>query len=150
MVEKINNPWKSIFFVLVQFLGLGLIGLTGPLVPGSQVMLLIELVGIGLGVWAVLVMRIGNFNITPDPQPKSVLVRRGPYQLVRHPMYLALLLTTFPLVINYFTVFRFSLWIILLVNLVLKLNYEEGLLSEKVDGYRAYAGESYKIIPFIY
>ncbi len=150
MVEIINNPWKSIFFVLVQFLSLGLIGLTGPIVPGSRVLVLIELVGIGLGVWAVLVMKIGKFNITPDPQPKSTLVRRGPYQLVRHPMYLALLVATFPLILNHFSLFRLLLWIILLINLVFKLNYEEGLLSEKVDGYRDYAVDSYKLIPLIY
>jgi len=149
MVEN-NRLWKSILFVVVQFLSLGLIGLTGPIFPDSFVLLLIELIGLGLGVWAVLAMRIGNFNIIPDPPQTSILVRRGPYQLVRHPMYLALLLTTLPLVINYFSVFRFLVWISLLVNLTLKLNYEEGLLLEKLDGYRKYTGESYKIIPFLY
>ncbi len=150
MVENSNRLWKSILFVVVQFLSLGLIGLTSPILPGSFVLLMIELIGLGLGVWAVLVMRIGNFNIIPDPPQSSILVRRGPYRLVRHPMYLALLLTTFPLVINYFSVFRFLVWITLLVNLLLKLNYEEGLLSKKHDGYLKYAGESYKIIPFLY
>ena len=150
MVRNLNNSWKSILYVAVQFLSLGLIGLTGPILPRSFGLLVIELIGIVLGVWAVLAMRIGNFNITPDPPQVSVLVRRGPYQWVRHPMYLALLLTTFPLVINYFTGFRFIVWILLLANLVLKLNYEEGLLIEKLDGYRKYSDESYKIIPFLY
>ena len=150
MVENSNRPWKSILFVVVQFLSLGLIGLTGPILPGSFILLMIELIGLGLGVWAILAMGIGNFNIIPDPLKTSILVRRGPYQLIRHPMYLALVLTTLPLVINYFSVFRFLIWITLLVNLTLKLNYEEGLLSEKLDGYRKYAGESSKIIPFLY
>jgi protein-S-isoprenylcysteine O-methyltransferase Ste14 len=150
MVENSNRLWKSIIFVVVQFLSLGLIGLTGPILPDSFVLLMIELIGLGLGVWAVLVMGIGNFNIIPDPPQSSILVRRGPYQLVRHPMYLALLLTTLPLIINYFSVFRLLGWIMLLVNLLLKLNYEEGLLSEKLDGYHKYAGETYKIIPFLY
>jgi len=150
MVENPNRPWKSILFVVVQFLSLGLIGLTGPILPGSFILLTIELIGLGLGVWAVLVMRIGNFNIIPDPFQWTKLVREGPYQWIRHPMYLALLLTTLPLIINYFSVFRFLIWITLLVNLLLKLNYEEGLLSEKLDGYRKYTGESYKIIPCLY
>ena len=150
MVENSNRPWKSILFVVVQFLSLGLIGLTGPVLPQSFVLLTIELIGLGLGVWAVLSMGIGNFNIIPDPFQWTKLVRVGPYQLVRHPMYLALLLTTFPLVINYFTVFRLLVWITLLVNLTLKLNYEEGLLSEKLEGYLKYVSESYKIIPFLY
>jgi protein-S-isoprenylcysteine O-methyltransferase Ste14 len=150
MVDKINIYWKSIVFVVVQFLSLGLIGLTGPIFPQSIILLAIELIGIGLGVWAVLVMRIGNFNIAPDPLQTSVLVNRGPYQMVRHPMYLALLLTTLPLVINYFSFFRIMVWFALLVNLLLKLNYEEGLLLEELDGYNKYTRESYRIIPFLY
>lgn len=150
MVENYHRSWKSILFVVVQFLSLGLIGLTGPVLPGSFVLLMIELIGFGLGVWAVLVMGIGNFNIIPDPFQWTKLVRGGPYQWIRHPMYLSLLLTTLPLVINYFSVFRLLVWITLLVNLLLKLNYEEGLLSEKLDGYRKYKGESYKIIPCLY
>lgn len=150
MVENYHRSWKSILFVIVQFLSLGLIGLTGPVLPGSFVLLMIELIGLGLGVWAVLVMGIGNFNIIPDPFQWTKLVRGGPYQWIRHPMYLSLLLTTLPLVINYFSVFRLLVWITLLVNLLLKLNYEEGLLSEKLDGYRKYKGESYKIIPCLY
>jgi protein-S-isoprenylcysteine O-methyltransferase Ste14 len=150
MVLRSENNWKSIVFVVLQFLSLGLIGLTGPIIPGSFVLMVIEIVGLGLGIWAVLVMKIGNFNITPDPPQASDLVRTGPYQLIRHPMYLALLLTTLPLVINHFTLFRIIIWIVLLVNLLLKLDYEEGLLSEKMTEYNTYKTESNKIIPFLY
>ena len=150
MVLRSENNWKSIVFVVLQFLSLGLIGLTGPIIPGPFVLMVIEIIGLGLGIWAVLVMRVGNFNITPDPPLESVIVRSGPYQLIRHPMYLALLLTTLPLVINHSTPFRIIIWIVLLVNLLLKLNYEEGLLSEKMTEYNAYKAGSYRIIPFIY
>ena len=150
MIENSGASWKSLLFVALQFIALGYIGLTGLVLPGSSILLLIELIGMGLGAWAVLVMGIGNFNIIPDPSQWTKLVRVGPYQLIRHPMYLALLLTTLPMVINYFTVFRFLVWITLLVTLLLKLNNEEGLLSEKLNGYLQYVGESYKIIPFLY
>ncbi len=49
MVENYNRSWKSILFVVVQFLSLGLIGLTGPVLPGSFVLLMIELIGLGPG-----------------------------------------------------------------------------------------------------
>jgi protein-S-isoprenylcysteine O-methyltransferase Ste14 len=150
MVEKNTHSLKSYIFVFIQFLSLILIGLTGPIFPRSAVLLLIELTGIFMGVWAVLTMRIGNFNITPDPLNWSKLVRSGPYRLIRHPMYLALLLTALPLVINHFSLIRMALWLILLVNLTLKMNYEEGLLSERLDGYSQYRGESYRMIPFLY
>ena len=149
MVEK-NEPLKSILFVLIQFLSLGLIAITGPVIAQSPIYLLIELSGIVLGVWAILTMRLGNFNITPDPLQWSKLVMDGPYSLIRHPMYLALLITTIPLVINYPSFTRLILWLILLVGLTLKLNYEEGLLTAKFAGYREYTEKSWKLIPFLY
>ena len=110
----------------------------------------VEMMGLGLGIWSIITMRPGNFNITPDPLSWSKLVRVGPYRIIRHPMYLALLLTTLPLIISSFSIFRLSIWIMLLLDLVLKIKYEEKLLLEAVDGYENYLNESHKIIPFIY
>ena len=141
---------KSISFVLIQFACLGLIALSGPLIPSNIALLVIELLGIGLGVWAILAMRIGNFNITPDPLNHSELVTSGPYRLIRHPMYLALLLTTLPLIIYRLDLFRFSIWMILFFDLLLKLNYEENLLVVKLVGYDGYIERSYRLIPYIY
>lgn len=145
-----KTAWKSLVFVFIQFFSLGLIALTGPLFTGSNVLLLIELLGIALGIWAVLVMRIGNFNITPDPLKRSKLVMDGPYELIRHPMYLALLLTSLPLVLNHLTWVRVMIWLILALGLLFKMDYEEGLLIDQLEGYRDYAEKSWKLIPFVY
>ncbi|NQS92425.1 MAG: isoprenylcysteine carboxylmethyltransferase family protein [Chloroflexi bacterium] len=145
-----KTSWQSLGFVLIQFFSLGYIALTGPLFPTSNVLLLIELLGLALGIWAVLVMRIGNFNITPDPLKWSKLVMNGPYELIRHPMYLALLITTLPLVLNHLTWVRGLIWLILILGLLFKMDYEEGLLIDQLEGYRDYAGKSWKLIPFVY
>jgi protein-S-isoprenylcysteine O-methyltransferase Ste14 len=108
------------------------------------------LLGIALGAWAVLVQGIGNFNITPDPVRGARLVTSGPYSLIRHPMYTGLLLVTLPLLINAFTLPRLLLWLVLLADLLLKLNYEEGLLAAALPGYAEYQKQSYRILPFIY
>jgi protein-S-isoprenylcysteine O-methyltransferase Ste14 len=149
MVEK-PSYFKSITFVLIQFISLAGIILTGPLLASRPVLLLIELLGIGLGVWAVLTMRLGHFNITPDPLKWSKLVDRGPYEWIRHPMYLALIVTTLPLVIEQFTITRILIWLILLIGLIMKLNYEEGLLLNRLEGYQDYRAQSWKLIPFLY
>lgn len=147
---KSKDSLKSLLFVLVQFLSLGLIALSGPLFADSPYLLIIELLGIALGIWAVLVMRIGNFNITPDPFMWTKLVSNGPYELIRHPMYLALLVTTLPLIVNHFSILRALVWLILLIGLLLKLNYEEGLLVQQLEGYPKYRAKSWKLIPFLY
>lgn len=141
---------KSLLFVLIQFTCLGMIAITGPLFPSTPALLVIELLGIGLGVWAILTMRIGNFNITPDPLNNSRLVTSGPYHLIRHPMYLAILLTTLPLIVYSFNPFRLTIWLILFMDLLLKLNYEESLLAVKLVGYDSYIERSYRLVPYIY
>ncbi len=127
-----------------------MIALTGPLFPASLWLLAIEAAGILLGIWAILAMGIGNFNITPDVKRNGRLVTAGPYALIRHPMYTALLLTTLPLIVNSFSLFRLGLWLLLLIDLVLKLKYEEGLLRQALPGYGAYMERSYRLIPFVY
>lgn len=146
----LSNFSKSLLFVIVQFACLGLIALTGPLFPSNAVLLVLELLGIGLGIWAILAMRIGNFNIMPDPLKHSQLVTSGPYRMIRHPMYLAILLTTLPLIIYSFDLFRLAIWLVLLIDLIFKLVYEENLLSEKLVGYDRYIERSFRLFPYIY
>jgi len=140
----------SILFVLVQFLCLAIIGLTGPIFANPLLLLLIELSGLFLGIWAVLTMRIGYFNIAPEPLSWSKMVSQGPYRFVRHPMYLALLITTLPLMISDFSTLRLVFWFILLVDLVIKLGYEEGLLQEQFPEYIHYQKQTARLLPGIY
>ena len=142
--------WLSIQFVFIQVLCLAVIGLTGPIFANPLLLLLIELSGLFLGIWAVLAMRIGHFNIAPEPLTWSKMTSRGPYRIIRHPMYLALLLTTFPLIISDFSSLRLAIWFILLVNLILKMGYEEGLLQKKFPDYARYRTYTARLIPGIY
>jgi protein-S-isoprenylcysteine O-methyltransferase Ste14 len=145
-----QNYIVSSVLVLVQFTCLGLIALTGELFPDNILLLLLEIAGIALGIWAILTMGIGNFGIRPEPLEKSVIITKGAYHWIRHPMYLALLLTTLPLVIADFSYWRLGIWLILLTDLLIKLNYEERILLSTLDGYQEYRQKSYHLIPFVY
>ncbi len=142
--------WKSLLFVFVQIISLGLIGATGPLLAENKFLLFIEMIGLFLGFWAVIIMKPGFFNITPDPLSWSKLVKVGPYRFIRHPMYLALLLTTLPLIIDRFNYLRLILWVALLIDLLLKISYEEKILVAEVDGYENYLKSSYRLVPMVF
>lgn len=147
---EIRSVWKSFVFVAAQFASLGYLFSSGPFLVESGILLGVETAGILLGVWAVMAMRIGQFHIAPDPLAWSKLVDRGPYRLIRHPMYLALLLTTLPLVLEHFSLPRALVWIGLLLTLLVKLNYEERLLRSSLPSYTNYVRRTSRLIPGLY
>jgi len=144
------NQTKSYIFVIVQFGLIGALLITGPVFPQNSIFLLVELSGIALGIWAVFSMQIGNFNITPIPKKKGKLTTTGPYKIIRHPMYAAILLTLLPLIISDSSAMRFIFYGVLTVDLVAKSYYEENLLSKSLIGYTAYRKNTYRIIPYLY
>jgi protein-S-isoprenylcysteine O-methyltransferase Ste14 len=136
--------------VAVQFAMLGALAVSGPWLARNLFGLAVQLAGAGIGVWAVATMRPGNMKITPDVKQDARLVQHGPYRWVRHPMYLGLLLVTLPLVVTAFSIWRLAFWLILLVDLLVKLHYEEGLLVQKFPLYVKYQTESKRLIPYVY
>ena len=145
-----SNPLLSYGLVGVQLLSLGSIALTGPLFAANPALLLLEGAAGMLGLWAIGTMGIGNFNVTPDVKPRARLVTSGPYRLIRHPMYTALLGGALALVLDAFSPLRLAIWLVLLIDLVVKLNYEERLLSLNLEGYSAHMQRTKRLIPFLY
>ena len=145
-----NNNVKSILFLFFQFGTLTAIFLTGKNFPGSSVLLSFMLLGIFLGVWAIIAMGSGNLNVPPDVMEHARLVTRGPYNIIRHPMYTAILLVVVPIIIYDYNLLRIILMGVLVVDLVLKMNYEEKSLQQKFPEYESYCRKTWRIIPYLY
>lgn len=126
------------------------IGVTGPIVPGNPVFLVGAVAGVLLVIWSLWTMRLSNLNVMPDLKANSILVTSGPYRLIRHPMYAAVLLITLALVLNHLTLLRVGYWLVLVIDLHLKFMYEEKLLLEKYPQYSDYKQRTKRLIPFIY
>lgn len=141
---------KSYVLVAVQFACLIALALTGPVVARQPVWLVLELAGIALGAWAIVAQRFINFNITPDVKVEGFLVQTGPYRWIRHPMYASLILIGVALVTDTFSWLRLAILAILIVDLVVKLSYEERLLSSHYPAYAAYVQRTKRLIPFIF
>lgn len=145
-----KNP-LSLSLVLVQSLSIIFIFLTGPVLMENIFLFLIEVFALLLGLWAILVVsHKSKIQISPEVAPGSKLVTEGPYKKIRHPMYSALLLLTLVLVLNSFTWQRMIFWIILFIDLLVKIHYEENILERYFNGYKDYQKNTFKIIPFIY
>jgi protein-S-isoprenylcysteine O-methyltransferase Ste14 len=101
-----------------------------------------------LGLWSILAMGIGNINAGPDPLPEGKLISRGPYAVIRHPMYAAILLVFTPLLFDHFTIPRLFIMMILTINLLLKIRYEEKQMNlSYCKKYREYSAGTWQLIP---
>jgi len=138
------------FYVAVQFICLAYLLYSGPWFATNYWLLALEVFGVLLGVVAIWQMGIGNVNITPIPKENGVLVTSGVYSLIRHPMYLAQLLVVAALVAEYYSPDRLAVLMLLSVNLVFKLHFEESRLLMHFDGYAAYRKKSWRLIPLVY
>ncbi len=145
-----NRNITVYFLVSLQFICLFLIAVTGPLYPEGPLLKLLYIMGMAIGLWGIFSMNSDTLNVPPNVRPNAELTARGPYAVIRHPMYLALILVSLPLVIIKPTVFRIFIETTLVIDLLIKMNTEEKLLIKNLEGYHEYRKRTWKIIPFIY
>jgi protein-S-isoprenylcysteine O-methyltransferase Ste14 len=160
-----TTPWwhgkRGEWYVIVQMLLFGLIalaplaGLGGPGWPAPWG-LIARVLGFVLGAAGGLLALAGllglgrNLSALPHPKDDAEMVERGPYRLVRHPIYGGLLLGAFGwgLLTNSLLTLVFAA--ALLVLFELKSRREEAQLARKFAGYVEYQRRVRKFIPFLY
>ena len=141
---------KARILILIQLICIIFIFASGSPLAHGFLLLLPEIAGIVIGIWALTAMGIGNINISPLVKQAAVLVTRGPYKLIRHPMYLAVLLVIWPLIIDHFSLLRITAGFILTIDLIIKMLFEEGLLKKQFQEYQSYMRTTKRLIPFIF
>lgn len=140
---------QSAILTLIQYCGLAAFLWLSPW-QAEGWLLVPELLGIALAVYAIWTMRQSKLQLTPVPREGSILIQTGPYKYIRHPMYASIILSFIPLLISYFSWTLFIVFAILFINLIFKLRFEEALLIKKFYDYRQYSEKTKYIIPFIY
>ncbi len=139
---------RSYLLVGIQFALIGFLLWYGG-VSGGPLANIFVIVGMLIGVSAIVTMRF-RFNVLPEVRAGQKLYTGGPYAFVRHPMYTAVLLVALGLALNRPDIVALMAWLALVLDLRVKLGYEEEALTERFPEYLAYAARTKRLIPWVY
>lgn len=136
--------------VLIQFAGIFYFIVTGTLYPTSSIVFGLELLALFIGLWAIVSMKLHTLTVLPSVKKGGRLCTSGPYRLIRHPMYTAVILFLLGLLVNEYTPVGLLVFVVVLVDLLVKINVEEKLLLAHYAEYKVYMKRTKRILPFVY
>jgi protein-S-isoprenylcysteine O-methyltransferase Ste14 len=137
-------------FVLSQFISIALLSYFGNVLAFDWYVML-QLVGVALGIWAVRSVGENNWSVYPTPNEGSSISDSRAYKLVRHPMYTALILFFLPVALRADGWFSWILYGVLVFTLVVKILFEERQLIKKHTEYTDFKKVTKKrLIPFMW
>lgn len=136
--------------VIVQFCCLLFLLIQGEILA-IGFLLVFQIFGVILSIWAIWVMKIGNFNIQPELKKNAVLVNSGPYKFIRNPMYTGLILFFGSGLANSFNILNSLVFLLLVLVLLLKINSEEKYLALRFgNDYLAYKNRTRRLVPYLF
>lgn len=105
--------------------------------------------GVGLIVWGIVALG-RNLAAVPRPKQGATLVERGPYRVVRHPMYTGAILMAFGWALAVAGTLSLAYAFMVVGFLAIKTAREERWLREELTGYSEYERRVRRLIPFVY
>jgi len=138
------------------FLGLAVVAgifivLTGPLfVLRNLTFLMVEIFGMLLIIWALLAQKVNKKHTRHDLPDGYFFLNKGPYEIIRHPVYAGILLIMSSLIEYDFAALRVLAFCIMIAAFVMKMLREEYALGQKIKEYEEYKKNTKYLIPYLF
>lgn len=148
-VAKDHNPIAVVVAMVGSFVLYGLF-----LIPGQtrstdlRVLALSDILlacGMTWAIYSLTYLR-HRFSIVPEARG---LVTSGPYEVVRHPVYLGEIISGLGLVLPTLLTLHFLIFALFFAAQVARTYYEERVLRSAYPTYEIYAKKTRRLIPFI-
>lgn len=148
-INKFAGWWPSLAAVLGGFLMFGLVWFK----PNMELPIHWRITGCCLifagNILAFYILtHLGrSFSILPESRK---LVTSGPYKIVRHPLYVAEAISALGQMILFFSAGAVGLVILQTLLQLVRIHYEERVLTKNLPEYKAYSKRTARLIPGIY
>jgi protein-S-isoprenylcysteine O-methyltransferase Ste14 len=161
-VQDGQKAWDKVLMLLIFAAGVGLF-----MVPGFDVMrfgcsarlpIWVEIVALAMHVpsfvFIAWVLRENTYLsrvVKIDEEREHHVITTGPYALVRHPMYSAILVIVFALPVALGSRFGLIPAALMVVLLMVRTYFEDRTLHAELPGYPGYANQTrYRLIPWVW
>jgi protein-S-isoprenylcysteine O-methyltransferase Ste14 len=135
---------------LVVMIG-ALVGLykIGVLFTAQPVAIALQLMAVGLMVWARVTFGRRSFHAAANPTAGG-LVTTGPYRIIRHPIYTAACLFGWGPIVVYPSLISVALGILLLLGALVRMICEEQAVQQRYPEYVEYARVTKRMVPYLF
>jgi protein-S-isoprenylcysteine O-methyltransferase Ste14 len=150
--QRLSDKTKGNLMVVLQFVFLGLIIFlpNGTDWPTPLWFTAVAAISLYMG-WLILIVAAVNLgkSLTANPVPleRATLKTTGLYGIVRHPIYLGLLLIAFASALDSGSIRKAIYFVLLTALLNVKARFEEKLLTQKYPEYSAYSAKIGRLLP---
>jgi len=136
----------ALFFVIGAVI---LLAATGNLFSSSVIVIAAQLLAAVIAIWARRSFPTKTFRVDAIPSAETV-IRRGPYRLIRHPMYSAALLFIWAAVLSHLSLWTTTIGAVVTIITTLRVAFEERFLRDRYPQYAAYAQATKAIVPYLF
>ena len=122
----------------------------------SNIPIIIEIIGfiafITGAIILFLTMKENSFlSKVVEIQEGHSVITTGPYKIIRHPMYLGLIIFIIGWCLALGSLFSLIFVALIVIGLIIRISFEDKMLHEELEGYKDYAQKTKKkLIPLIW
>lgn len=136
------------FALVAVAAALVILALTNRLFSSSPLVIAAQVFAVSLSVWARRSFPTRAFRVAATPAADAV-IQRGPYRLIRHPMYAAALLFAWAGILSHLSALTLAVGIILTGVVTMRIVLEERLLRECYPEYSTYVRSTKAVVPYV-
>jgi protein-S-isoprenylcysteine O-methyltransferase Ste14 len=148
-VARNHNPVAVLAALLGTFVLYSLWLMPAPRTDNIYVLAMSDILlsfGMTLALYSLTYLR-HRFSIVPEARG---LVTSGPYQLVRHPIYLGEIIAAFGLILPSFLTLHLVVFLVFVSTQIRRTYYEEEVLGQAFPDYPEYARRTHRLIPYVF